>query len=160
MTGRLVPPPWLYAFLRLRPRRCICKKVLGFVVTFQFRVLVPGCYPCSVGSCQGCAVAQTIILSVPCTTRLSSSARGVCVGLLQGSTLRTPHSHWPINVDQPVLLLSVLRWSSEGYVLVSPQGIPRCCSLPPPDCITLLLGLTAGLSRGKTQLICWRLDLD
>ena len=112
--GRLVPPPWRSVFLRLCPWRCIFETALGFVVTLQFRALVIGSSPWFFGDCMGCAAAQTQILSVPCTPRPSLSARGICVGLLQGSTPQTPYFRWSIDVDWSVLLLSVLCRSSEG----------------------------------------------
>ena len=108
-TERLVPPPWQSSFLKLRPRHCICETVLGFVGTFQLWALVIFRSPLSVGGCQGCAEAQTQILSVTYTPRLPLSAWGFRFGLLIGLTPRTPHSHWPIDVDQSVLLLAVLR---------------------------------------------------
>ena len=152
--GRLVPPPWWYNFSWLGPRQYIFETALGFVGTFQFRALVIGHSPCSVGSCLGFAVEKMRILSVPCTPRPSSSAQGVHVSLLRGSTPRTPHSHLSINVSWSILLLLVLWRSLEGWESGNPRGIPQRCSLPPPFHLTLLLGLMADSSLGTTRLIC------
>ena len=97
------PPPWRSSFSRICPQRCIFETLFGFVGTLQFRALVLGRSPHSVGSCLGCAAAQTRILSVPCTPHPSSSAQGVHVILLWGLMPRTPHSHWSIDVYQSVL---------------------------------------------------------
>ena len=58
-TVRMVPPPLWSSFLRIRPRRCIFETVLGFSGSFHIRALVLGRLPCYVGSCYGCAAAQT-----------------------------------------------------------------------------------------------------
>ena len=150
----LVPPPWRSASSKLRPRPCTCETALGFVGTFQFWALVIGRSPCSVGSHLGCAEAHTRILYVPFTSRPSLSARGVHVCLLRGSTPQTPNSHWSINEYQSVLLLSVLRWSLEGWASGNPRGLPWCCLLPPPFCLALFLVLMAGSSLETTCLIC------
>ena len=110
--------------------------------------------PYYVGSRLCCAVAQTRIMYVPCTPRPSSSAQGVHVGLLWGSTPRTLYSHLSIDVYISVLILSVLRWSLELWASGNPQGLPWCWLLPLPFFISLLLEFTAGLSLGATCLIC------
>ena len=98
---------------------------LGFVRTFQLQALVIGRFPFLAGNCLGCVVAQTCSSSVPCIPRLSSSAQGVRAGLLQGLTPWTPHLHWPIDLNQPVLLLSVLLQYLEVWVSASLQVLPK-----------------------------------
>ena len=99
VTGILVPPPWQYSFLRLLPRRCISWTALGFVGTSQFRELVLGKLPWLVFNCLGCALVQTRSPYVPCITRLPLSEWCVRAGLLWVLTPRTPHFHWPIDVN-------------------------------------------------------------
>ena len=149
-TGSTALTIW---FSRLCPQRCIYETALGFVGTFQFRALVLGCSPCSVGSHLGCAAAQTRILYVPYNPRPSSSAQGVRVVLLRCSTPQTPHSHWSIYVYWSVLLFLVLRRYLEGWASGSPQGLPRRSLLPPPFRLALLLVLTVGSLFWKTHLI-------
>ena len=96
-------------FSSLHPRQCIFETSLSFVGTFQFRALVLGSSPCSMGSHLGCVATQTRILSVLCTLGTSLSAQGVYVWLLQGSTPRTPHSHLSIDVSWSILLFLVIR---------------------------------------------------
>ena len=118
--------------------------MLAFFGNFQFRALVLGCSPCSVGSRLGYAASQKRILSVPYITQPSSSSQGVRVGLLQGLKPRNMHSHLSIDVSRSILIFSVLRQFLEGQVSGNPRGLPSELLVAPTILSCTLVGIDGG----------------
>ena len=153
--GRLVVPPWQSNFYCSVHSDASSEKCLIFPEPFCHERLLlggPHCRGVISGVVQWQKHAALLCRNLPQLLL----AQGVRSGLLWGSMPQTPHFNWLVNIIWSEPLLSTFCRSWEVLISGSLRSLPRNCLLSLRCCLALLVGSTAGSSRGLTCLICRR----